>query len=101
MPNNDCRVDVDGVHLEYLQNQVTELAKHSIDWRFMVMAIVPISITIGGSLISIAIQVNTTGERINNLNSNLVQTNTNNRRELDLIYQRLDYLERKGVNVKE
>ena len=98
---DECRIDVDEVHLENLQAQVKDLAKQSIDWRFLVSVLIPVSLTIGGSLISIAIQVNTMSERMNSLNQSLnVATNTN-RRELDMIYSRLCEIEKKGINVKE
>lgn len=98
---DDCRIDVESTHIEYMEKKIDELAKHSIDWRFFFVALVPVAVTVGGSLISIAIQVNTMSERVNNLNLTIQTYSTTNRRDLDMIHQRLDHLENRGKNATE
>ena len=91
---------MEGLNLEKIERQIEELAKHSIDWRFLFAVLVPVSVTVGGSLISIAIQVNTMSERLSSLNQAMQTANTSNRHELDMVYKRLEQLER-PKNAKE
>lgn len=84
---------MDNEHIQKIETEISELRKHSIDWRFITTAFVPVFLVVGGSLISIAIQVNMMSERLNSLNSLVANFNTINARELDKLSTRLDRLE--------
>ena len=98
---NSCEIQVENLRLERLERQIDELAKHSVDWRFVIATLVPVCLAMGGGLINLAISVNTLGERINSMNQSMQVSNSYTKESFDIIYKRLDNLERRGKNVTE
>jgi hypothetical protein len=82
-------------HIDRIEQQITELSKHSIDWRFLTATFIPVGVIVCGSLINMAIQVSTITEKLNALSSNLNSNLAVQGRELEKLANRIDKLEQK------